>query len=200
MADETNTVTLGSGDGAEQYDVTAQPYPVLFRKLSAFGDELQQLGELDAADLGAIVVAVGGRVHEFLRIFIPNLMAEWRFQGLAGPGAEATEESEQAAPTIPQIREAVEAGFRANGLTDIGALLGKLLGPGMKGAVQQLMAAQVSEMLSRGSMNSPSPPDGSTSPDSTPTGPTVDVAVTPPGPSSIPERANVASPSPVSSL
>lgn len=197
--EDRTTVTLGD----EEYSLAAQPYPRLFRQLSEFGDELQALGEMDATDAAGMVSALGGRVHGFLKIFIPNLMAEYRFAGFATQAAfdagELDEQAEAAAPTLPQLIDAVEAAFEVNGGKRLGGLLGKLLGPALGQQVQRLVAATLSERLAQGSTSSPSRPDGAPPGGSTAASPTPDGVETPPGPS-FPGPASVGSPSLASSI
>lgn len=202
MSDGRNTVTLGNGDGQETYEVQPQPYPRLFRQLSEFGQELQELGELDATDAAALVAVLGGRIHEFLRIFIPNLMAEHRFAGYATRRAmearELDEQAEAKAPDLPQIIDAVEVAFEVNGGKRLGGLLGKLLGPEMGRQAQRLVAAALSERLAQGSTSSPSTPDGAPPGGSTTASPTPDGVATPTG-LSVPGPVSAGSPSLVSS-
>lgn len=191
--EDRTTVTLGP----EEYQLQPQPYPRLFRQLSEFGDELQQLGEMDATDAAGVVAALGERAHAFLKIFIPNLMSENQFAG-RGEDGRFDPVAEDRAPTLPQLIDAVEAAFEVNGGKRLGGLLGKLLGPALGQQVQRLVAASLSERLAQGSMSSPSPNAGRTPASSTAPSPTPAGVGTPPAPSSIPGRGSVGSPSLVS--
>lgn len=138
--------------GRHEYTVVAQPHARIFRGLPRIFEEMGGLDEgADLTDATSAVNALGDRVHDVLRLFIPDLMGKPEFLGYASQQAMDADEYDEAAvnaaPTMPQIIEAFEAAIDVNGGRRLGELLGKLLGPQLAESFRRVLAARVSQSL-----------------------------------------------------
>lgn len=145
---EPTTIELGE----ESYTLKARPMPRVVRALFGLQGQLGSLDDgADLSDAGAVVAVLGDQAHAFLRIFIPDLMPAWKFEGFASQGAkdagEVDEQAEEKAPTFPQVLEAVEAIFRVNGGERLKQIVGKLLGETAADLMRRRMVAVVSQRL-----------------------------------------------------
>lgn len=107
MAAPHVTAALGGND----YILVPQKHTYLKRNLGTLFDSLSDTN-IDGAT--GLMDIVGEKAYDVCRVFIPTLMSreEW--------------EDDATAPTVPEIREAIEKGWRVNGLSGVGAV-GKLL-------------------------------------------------------------------------
>ena len=154
--------------GDTEYTVVEQPFPRLWRGINAIAKDAG-LGELELSDAETVVLLLGDKAYEALQLFIPNLMAKWKFHGYESASSYEQEEfnpdSEEAkhAPTLRQMILAFEAGIEVNGGKRLTDMVGKTLGPQLAQAARGLMAAEVSNRLATSpSTNGDSPSESST--------------------------------------
>jgi hypothetical protein len=164
--EDVREVTLGE----RSYAMLPQPIGYL---RSQFGVALGNVENIDI-DASNILNLLVERGYGLLKVFIPDLMPEWEFNGYA------TRESWEAgeydmeydkSPTTKQIRRAFTAAVELNEI-DILKHLGKVIGPDLvKGLVvealqKSIAASEKSAMLSAQSTQ-PSTPESSSTPSQT---------------------------------
>jgi hypothetical protein len=124
FADESEWVQLGT----HQYEVKDQPLPYLRHELGAFFETLTA-AEVDASN---VLEFLSGRAHEVLKVFIPDLMPLWEWNGYATAHAmEAGEYDAVAArngPKPSEIRTAITVCMKVSGM-DAYKVLGKIVDP-----------------------------------------------------------------------
>src|SRR4051794_10748633 len=100
--------------GEHSYHLAPQRIAYLDKKLGS----LQELLDLDlAGGTGGLVQGLGGNAYRLLKVFIPDLMPEWEWQGYGSPtAAERNEYDEEAdrSPTFEQIVVAFEGVMAVN--------------------------------------------------------------------------------------
>lgn len=171
MSDD-NTVKIGARD----YAIVAQGIGRIRRKVG----KLLQLGG------GGEVEDLNPDVYDLLKTFIPDLDPMHTLLGYESEEQFANDEDPDgsiAEATLPQILDAVEAVYKANGADRLVRLGKSLLGDG---GLQKLLRREVLTFFSDRSLSSPSTSDGEPSTTSTPTDP--------------PSEPNGDSPSPGSSI
>jgi hypothetical protein len=108
------TVQLGN----KTFEVIPQSHAYIGKKIpKAF----EGLGAGFDGDLSieGLHAHMGGSTHKLLKVFIPRLMPEWEFMGYATQRAQEEgeyDEDADHAPSVPQIRRALEVCFEVNGL------------------------------------------------------------------------------------
>lgn len=137
MSDVSREVTLGE----QSYLVSPQRIGYLRSKLGVFFNQLST-GGLDFSD-GDVINTLGEKVHDVLKVFIPDLMPAWEFHGYA------TEEDWREgryddrydkSPSPPQVRAAFTAVMEVNEL-DLLKHLGKIVD-------LELLRTEISERVS----------------------------------------------------
>ena len=124
-----------------------------------FGDLLAGAAELDGGDAETVVRSIGTQAYELLCALIPNLakrVPEHEFRGYGSRDAyEAGEydERDDRSPTFPQIVAAFETAIKVNRF-DLFAALKQFVDPKLLRAELSLW---LTERLSTGSQNSPTP-------------------------------------------
>ena len=148
--------------GAREYRVVAQGIGRIRRKLTAalglLGDDVE--AELDE------------QLYDALKVFIPDLAPKWELLGYRSQealDADDYSDAEDRSPTGPQIADALDAIYRANGGDRFARLLGNVIGPEL---IRAWVRTQGLQALSASSTSSASPKAGPPSTSSTPTGPT----------------------------
>jgi hypothetical protein len=131
------TVTIGRGSGAKDYNVVEQGIGRLERRIRPIvavfseADSSEEAAELDI-----------GVVRDALVAFIPNLAPEYQLRGLRDEaalaklndeGVDALTEDEvtDTDPSIPQLMNAIEVIYRVNGGDRLTRFLGKFVDPEM---------------------------------------------------------------------
>lgn len=117
----TPKVTLGKGDGAEDFRVIDQPHAYLLPRIDGvlramFGDESNLTAE-------RIALSLGDGVYDALTGFLPDLpkrIKRWHFLGYATredmeSGAELDPDTVMRTPSLPQIANAIDTGIEVNG-------------------------------------------------------------------------------------
>lgn len=170
--------------GSHSLPVYRQPFPRITKRLGRVLDALRgsadpDTGELDTA---AFVLGLGDRVYETIETFVPNLpdrMPKYEFMGYPDResyerGEEPPEQSHETnnrAPSFPELLDAFECFIDVNGGKRFLDLLGRVFD-------QKMLKAEMSLMLSdwraasTGSPSSPGPSTESPQNGSTTTGPT----------------------------
>lgn len=130
---ETPTVTLGSGAGAQDFEVIEQPHAYLIPKIQGvitamFGEELNVTALSVAAGLGdAVYDVLTGFLHD-----LPERISRWEFLGYATAeemkAGKRDEATARRTPTLPQIARAIDLGIEVNG-RDVLEELFKVLDP-----------------------------------------------------------------------
>lgn len=158
--------------GRHQYEVVDQPLPYLKHELGALFETLTT-ADIDGANL---LEFLSGKAYDIIRIFIPDLMPRWEWEGFATQHAwEAGEYDPVAArngPTPSQIRTAITVCMKVSGL-DAYKMLGKIVDPTLLKAwvTRELHPFLTKTSLSDLSAPAPTPSTTSSSPES----PTEDV-------------------------
>lgn len=192
MDTNTNKVTLG----AREYTLVPQPHAVILRKFPKVFADAQDLGSMEIDSIDGVIMLLGDRVYDALKLFIPNLMSKHEYHGFVSQEAMDAGSFDEGyamehAPTLPQVFDAFETAMEVNGGKRLTALLGKALGPEVSRAMRSFVVAQMRVRLSEMSLNSPSQQGGSET--STPSG------TTPPTLDTPTDLESVGSPSLVSS-
>lgn len=115
------------GEPTHVYHVVQQRQARLLRKL--FGekgvislDDLSELFDADddaEPDFAEILLGLGGKVHDVLSVFIPELMPRWEWDGFASETAAMEDQYDEDAdrsPSVPQQQKAFETVIQVNGL------------------------------------------------------------------------------------
>lgn len=114
-----------TGNETHSYRVVQQRHARLNRQL--FGsegifssvEELSEVLDVESDNLDGFVREIGGKAYELLRVFIPDLMPRWEWDGYASEtaaDAEQYDEDADRSPSIPQITSALNAAIQVNGL------------------------------------------------------------------------------------
>lgn len=180
--DEVREVTLGERD----YVMLPQPLGYLRSQLGL------ALGNLENIDIEAnsVVGLLTERGYAILKVFIPELMPEWEFNGY--PTKEAWQSNQydreyDKSPTPKEIKKAFIAGAELNEI-DLLKHLGKVIGPDLlKGLVVEALQKSMKESASSSTSSAPSTPPSTPESSSTPS------------PTSLPGPALVATGSPTNS-
>lgn len=109
--------------GAHTYEVVPQSLPYIKHHL---GPVLASLAD-ENVEAGNVIDIIADKAHEVLGVFIPDLMPANEWQGVDELGAYS-DELAQAAPTVPQIRAAIERIADLNGF-DLVKSVGKIVDP-----------------------------------------------------------------------
>lgn len=112
---------------------------------SGLGVALGNIADLELTG-GNVINMLGEKVHATLKVFIPDLVSEWEFQGFATK--EALEKDDynpeyDNSPTPGQIKEAFQVASRLNEV-DLLKHLGKLIGPDL---IRPYIAGLMAESL-----------------------------------------------------
>lgn len=173
--------------GEHEYRVRPQRHAYLKRELRKFLDSLSQLSDVEASDLLDVVTA---KSYTVLKVFIPDLMDEYEFEGYASADAmkrDAYNEDDDRSPTPPEIKAALGAAMTVNDFDWLGQLK-NFIGPDLiraqiRSGMANWAATQASQIgtetktnSSKTSQSSP-PQNGASVPESSgttnPTSPTL---------------------------
>jgi len=163
--------------GAHRYVVVAQRQARLRRQVPAV---FAGAGTTDARDL---LTMLSDRAYELLRVFIPDVMPKWEYDGYAGEEAAFNDHYDELAdqsPTHRQVQDALAVCLEVNGI-DRFKLLGNVVSPEL---IRALMSQRLADLAIGNSPSLPAPSGEPPSTTSSPTSPTPD------------EPASVAGPSP----
>jgi len=158
--------------GENIYAVVPQRRAYLKHKLGPEFDELAKLAiDSDAGAIASIITAVGDGAHRLLKVFIPDLMPQWEWDGYGSAGAAERGEYDETGDRSPdhaQIVTAFEVVMKANRF-DVVKGLKSLVDPTL---ARNYVSAAVAGSLT-GSSTSSSPgaePASPTLPTAEPTG------------------------------
>ncbi len=177
LDDPHETVKLGR----HIYEVVPQSLPLLKRRLGKAFEEITSMQDVDASNIGAVLT---GRAWDILKVFLPDLMPLYEWEGYASQAAmegDLFDETLAAtAPTGPQTKTAIQLCMKANGL-DVWKTMGKLVDPTL---LRAKVTAMLAESLSTSSPSGSSPrvptPSTTSSPPESPieaiTGPSAETA------------------------
>jgi hypothetical protein len=161
--DEIREVTLGQ----HEYAMLPQPLGYLRSQLGL------ALGNLENIDIEAnsVVGLLTERGYAILKVFIPEFMPEWEFNGF--PTKEAWQSNQydreyDHSPTPKEIKKAFIAGAELNEI-DLLKHLGKVIGPDLlKGLVVEALQKSMKESGSSSTSSAPSTPPSTPESSSTP--------------------------------
>lgn len=157
--------------GEHSYTLVPQRHAYLQHKL---GEKLGSLGDVEPIAGAAMLGQLTGQVYELLKVFIPNLMPRWEFEGFGSPGAMEEgkyEEEADRSPTPDQIITAFEMAMKINRL-DLVKHLKEIVGTDFLVAQMRVMIGEATAKALDGSQTSPSPNGESALTTSTPSSPT----------------------------
>lgn len=163
---EPSTVQLGT----HRYVVVPQRQARLARAIPAVFDGM---GSQDAGANGLLSMLTE-RTYDLLRVFIPDLMPRWEWDGYADESAAATDAYDEAAdrsPTVVETQAALGKCLEVNGI-DRFKLLGNFISPELVRAV--LSQQMVDTLIPARSLNSPAQNGAPASTTSGATSPTSD--------------------------
>lgn len=181
--------------GSHSLPVYRQPHTRIIRRLGRVMDAFRgaadpETGEVDTA---AFILGLGDRLYETMETFIPNLpdrMPQYEFMGYTSREAfergedppDQTHETQNRAPSFPELLDAFETFVDVNGGKRFLDLLGRVFDPTMLKAEMSLMLSEWRERAaSTGSPSSPGPNTESHLNGSTTTDPTEELrAASPP--------------------
>lgn len=170
-------VELGQDEGGNAthtYQVVPQRQARVLRKLFDKGGVFSDPAELTDAlqsdvSFDGLYETVGGKLYEVLRVFIPDLMPRWEFDGYASEAAAAEgryDEQADRSPTHPQVIEALRVSIEINGARWI-RKLGKVLNPDLlRAQLNAELASRVSASRNQDGSSASLPPQNG---ESTPT-------------------------------
>jgi hypothetical protein len=159
--------------GGRDYEIVAQGIGRIRRKLV----KLMQLGSGEAE-----VDDLSPQIYDLLKTFIPDLDPVYRLLGYSSQeeyDAGADPDGSIPEATLPQVLDAIDAVYRANGADRLVRLGKSLLGGE---GLQMLLRREVLTIFSERSLSSPSEKDGAASTPSTTTPPTSELSEVPPSP------------------
>jgi hypothetical protein len=145
------------------YEIVEQPLPLIEVALGEwFATLTESGGDVESLSLGSFVTS---KAYNLLKAFIPELMPFHEFRGYASAAALAASEprdpeTARNAPTGKQVRKALSAGFRINGI-DIWNDVTKLLDPTV---AQTILGEGALRLMERVEQPSPKPSAQATAP------------------------------------
>lgn len=195
MAKERQAPGIDIELGEHSYRVVPQRQARLLRRLfgpeGVFGSLDELTDELtENTSFSSLYEMVGGRMYEVLKVFIPDLMPRWEFDGYGSQGhADQDEYNEDMdrSPTHPELLEALDAAIKVNGLTWLRRLQNFFDPNLLRAQINATLARAATEARGRISTSptSPSspPPSGESAPTNSgmrdPTPPSADILVSP---------------------
>lgn len=146
MPDPHPTVQLG----AHRYVVVPQRQARLKRQVPAI---FAGLGTGDARD---VLSVLSDRAYDLLRVFIPDVMPKWEYDGYRSESAadsDTYDEDADQSPTHKQVQDALGVCLEVNGI-DKFRLLGNVISPDL---IRALMTQRVADLAIGNSPSLPAP-------------------------------------------
>lgn len=137
--------------GEHQYTIRPQRHAYLRRKLSKLADSLTDMNvaEGETADVAnSLFDLLEDRAYEVLKVFIPDLMPQWEFEGYGSKESmenDSYDEDADRSPSMPQITNAFRQIVKVNDFDWVGQLK-NFIGP-------DLIRAQMRSFLATQAMN-----------------------------------------------
>lgn len=149
----------------ERYEVLPQRIGRLRRKLTLIATAFSAMGEEGTE--GAIDSA-GTQLHELIRVFVPDFMPEYQFEGYASETAREQDQYDEQAdrsPSLPELIELFEAVYQVNGAERLMRLVTGVVDPKV---VRQIIRNEMVNWSLRRSDASPTLPSPNGESGSTP--------------------------------
>lgn len=172
MPEPHPTVQLGS----HRYVVVAQRQARLRRQVPAV------FAGVGAADAGDLLTMLSDRAYDLLRVFIPDVMPKWEYDGYRSEQAAEADDYDDASDTSPthkQVQDALAVCLEVNGI-DKFRLLGNVVSPEL---IRALMTQRLADLTLGNSPSLPAPNGAPPSTTTSPTSPTPDAPESVAGPS-----------------